>query len=342
MSAAEYPEYIRRMLAQAETMITDDDHGPAEAAALCYEVLALFPDHTAASALVHKALSDPWLIREMRYALTQHIDEWDDRPWQERRRLAFSYRVMSHWDDLYSFDEGAMWPQDVCDMAEEGRRQLQQDYLLGQTRGAEVAWNIFEEAIRRTHDPARMLLAAGYVYADQGYFAEAVDMLERALVQGAPTTQTSRLLAEVRWWRDNQENIPWIPPVGDGTARRYKQMMARLEPELAQADAAVDPALQYTPPDIENLPADFVLPQTLAADVMEKIAAVLAGESPSPVSGPVDWRYLDRLEKGEVDVTQLPEWAQYLLLELDNPEQEMLVLQYVLSVLANPPVDEEE
>lgn len=347
MSETPYPDYVQRMFAQAEAMITDPDYGPIEAAALCYEVLALFPDHAGAAALIHKALRAPSLIRDMRKSIGRHIDEWDDRPWQERRRLALSYRFLSRWesqDENYSLDKDEMWPADVRDMAEEGRHQLLQDYLLGQPRGAEVAWHIFTEAVRRTNDPGKMMFAVGYVYADQGYFAEAVEMLEGALAHnaapGAAQTEIRRLLAEVRWWRDNQERIPWIPPAGDGSARRFQRMMTRLDPEFAQSETAVAPILEHIPPDLDNLPDDFALPPLLSPELTATIAAHLGSTPTETAVGPVDWQYLDRLERGEVDITQLPEWAQYLLLELDNPEQEMAVLQYVLSLLANP--DEEE
>ncbi len=115
MSETPYPDYVQRMFAQAEAMITDPDYGPIEAAALCYEVLALFPDHAGAAALIHKALRAPSLIRDMRKSIGRHIDEWDGRPWQERRRLALSYRFLSRWesqDENYSLDKDEMWPAD--------------------------------------------------------------------------------------------------------------------------------------------------------------------------------------------------------------------------------------
>ena len=51
--------------------------------------------------LVLEAFSDPWLIRDYRKALGRLIDEWDDRPWQQRRRLALSYRYASRWEGQY-------------------------------------------------------------------------------------------------------------------------------------------------------------------------------------------------------------------------------------------------
>ena len=52
----------------------------------------------------------------------------------------------------------------------------------------------------------------------------------------------------------------------------------------------------------------------------------------------VDWSYLDKLESGDIDTSQFPEWAQYLLLEIDDPQQELFLKQYLLSYLSNPPL----
>lgn len=62
--------------------------GQSDAAALCFDVLALFPDHREASELVSELFCDAWLIYDNRVALQRNIDEWDDRPHQQRRRIA--------------------------------------------------------------------------------------------------------------------------------------------------------------------------------------------------------------------------------------------------------------
>lgn len=40
-------------------------------------------------------MCDEWLIYNNRVAVQHNIDEWDDRPHQQRRRLALSFRLMS-------------------------------------------------------------------------------------------------------------------------------------------------------------------------------------------------------------------------------------------------------
>ena len=85
MADQEYPEYVARLLAEAEALLVDEEEpDPSEAAALCFEVLALFPEHSGAAELVYRAYCDPWLIRDNRRAIERQIDEWDDRPWQQR------------------------------------------------------------------------------------------------------------------------------------------------------------------------------------------------------------------------------------------------------------------
>jgi hypothetical protein len=57
----------------------------AEVAAICFDLFC-----------------DAWLIYDNRNALQQQIDEWDDRPWQQRRRLALSLRFMSRWEGWHA------------------------------------------------------------------------------------------------------------------------------------------------------------------------------------------------------------------------------------------------
>lgn len=337
-----YPPYIRRLLAQAQALLDEDDYGQADAAALCFEVLALFPENQEAAELVYRAFSDPWLIRDNRKAISRNIDEWDDRPWQQRRRLAFSFRYMSRWEERHRrYDEEAV-PPDVSAMLDEGRHQLLQDYLMGQSRGSEVAWSIFQEAIKRTGDPLEAMLWIGHLYADQGYFAESVEVLEDLLSRYPDADAARRLWAEVRWWRDNQHRIPWIPPAGSGDGSRFRRMIARVDPEFAEEDSATPP-MDHIPPDKANLPADFDLPPSLPDELQDTIEAALGQAAmPSPAESLVDWSYLDLLESDEIDVTRFPKWAQHLLLALRDPEQEAFMKQYLLSYLANPPTTDDE
>lgn len=349
---AKYPEYVSRMLAQARGLLEEDEYGQMDAAALCFDVLALFPELHEASDLVLEAYSNPWLIRDNRKAIGRHVDEWDDRAWQQRRRLALSFRFTCRWEGQYrQYEEGVdmddVMPEDVREMLDEGRMQLLQDYLLGQSRGSEVAWPIFLEAFKRTAKPEVAMLWVGELYADQGYFAEAVDVLEMLLSRFPDSEDGRRLWAEVRWWRDYRDRIPWIPPQTSANGRRYRQMMAQIEPKFAAELDTDEDLIEHMPPDLDKLPDDFKLPALIQDELIAQVEEALA-EMPDDVIGEtaVDWSYLDKLENGDIDTSQFPEWAQYLLLEIDDLQQELFLKQYLLSYFSNPPLfndpDEDE
>ncbi|WP_420628144.1 tetratricopeptide repeat protein [Candidatus Leptofilum sp.] len=348
----QYPEYVLRLLAQARSLLQEDDYGQMDAAALCFEVLADYPELDEAADLVLEAFSDPWLIRDNRKAIGRHVDEWDDRPWQQRRRLALSFRYTSRWEGRHQqYDEFVdmddVMPADVRDMLDEGRGQLLQDYLLGQSRGSEMAWPIFLEAFKRTAKPQAAMLWVGLLYAEQGYFAEAVDVLEMLLAQFPNSQDGRRLWAEVRWWRNYQDRIPWIPPRTSSHGRRYRQMMSQIDPELAAEPDVSDEPFEHIPPNVDNLPDDFAMPKPAQVDLIARVDEVLAGlPEERGWETAVDWSYLDKLESGDIDTSQFPEWAQYLLLEIDDPQQELFLKQYLLSYLSNPPLfddsDEED
>jgi hypothetical protein len=346
--AEQYPDYISQRLMQARTLLQENDYGQLDAAALCFEVLAHSPNLNEAAELVLEAFSDPWLIRDNRQAISRHVHEWDDRPWQQRRRLALSFRYTSRWQGRYRqydalVDNDDVIPQDVQEMLAEGRSQLLQDYLLGQMRGSEMAWPIFLEAFNRTTKPQVAMLWVGHLYADQGYFAESADVLEMLLTQFPQAEDGRRLWAEVRWWRDYQDRIPWIPPRTATHGHRYHQMMAQVDPEFSAGLDGFDVPFEHISPDLDKLPDDFKLPTLVQAELIDRVDEVLAA-LPDDVGWQtaVDWSYLDKLENGDIDTSQFPEWAQYLLLEIDDPQQELFLKQYLLSYLSNPPLYDDD
>ena len=356
---SDYPDYVHRLLTQARILMAEDDVTGPDAAALCFDVLALFPDCWEAADLALEALSDPWLIRENRRALSRIIDEWDDRAWQQRRRLARSFGYTSRWEGQYRKWDEAIDPEDVCPadvkaMLEEGEHQLIQDYLLGETRGAEAAWAIFQEAFQLTHNPRAALLWVGDLYANQGYFAEAVDVLEQLLAEFPKDAAARRLWAEVRWWRDYQDKIPWIPPLGEGDGRRWRSMMRQTDPDFTAHEEEYIRPLPYIPPDEASLPDDFALPPFISPDLIARVEEALQeadtrsrsdqsrpGRSPDRASSEVDWSYLDKLEQGEIDISDFPAWAQYILLEIDDPEERQYLIRLFLERFSNPPVDDD-
>jgi hypothetical protein len=348
MSEQKYPPYVGRMLVEARLLLAEDDFTAPDVAAVCYEVLALFPDCKEASDLVLAAFNDPWLIRDNRKAIGRTIDEWDDRAWQQRRRLAFSFRVMSRWPGQFREYDETIDPEDVCpsdvkDLLEEGKSQLVQDYLLGESQGSEMAWPLFQEAIKRTTRPYAALLWVVDLYADQGFFAESVEVLEDLLAQFPADELARRYWAEVRWWRDHQHEIPWIPPLTTSDGRRYRHLMRQLDSEFAENEEACLRPLPYMPPDLAKLPDDFELPQPIGQDLVARVEEVL-GEVALPPEGEtaVDWSYLEKLERGDINLADFPERMQYLLLEIDDPEQQAYLKQLLLQYLSNPPLAEDD
>lgn len=353
MSEQTYPDYVYRMLSEARVLLAEDDFTSPDAAAICYDILALFPDCQEASDLVLEAFNDPWVIRDNRKAIGRTIDEWDDRAWQQRRRLAFSFRVMCRWEGQYREYNEEIDPEDVCpsdvkEMLEEGRDQLLQDYLLGETQGSEVAWPIFQEAMKRTARPRAAMLWVADLYADQGFFVESVEALEQLLAQFPKDQEARRFWAEVRWWRDHQEQIPWIPPRGTGDGRRYRHMMRQIDSDFAADEELYMQPLPYMPPDMDKLPPDFALPPPVEAELVARVEEALAELEPVEISSAsrVDWSYLDKLESGDVSISDFPEWVQYLLLEIDDPDHLAWLKQFFLQrfsnpPFSNPPIDEE-
>jgi len=73
---------------------------------------------------------------------------------------------------------------------------------------------------------------------------------------------------------------------------------------------------------------------------VEKILAQFQNET--AVDSPVNWHYLDKLESGDVTLSDFPEWAQYMLLEIENPAQQAYFKQWLLQYLSNPPDDKND
>ena len=298
-----YPAYVQEMLDRAR----DEGQwycGQSDAAGLCFDVLTLFPDHREASELVYEFFCDEWLIYDNRIAVQQHIEEWDDRPWQQRRRLALSFRFMSRWagwDREYTkgYKREREGPPDVKGLLDEGKDLLIEAYCLGDDECTDYAWPLFMQAVEKTNDPEHALLWIGKQYADLGFFADAAEVLIQ-LCARFDHTDARRLLAEVRWWRDNAQRLPWIPPAGDGA--RYKRLMRVIDPD-APDDAEIIQSLRDRTRANMNLPfAEPVIDANLAALFGEAMPT----ETRAPAKTLVDWSFLDQ-DDGQPG--EPPEWV---------------------------------
>jgi len=191
---AEYPDYVHMTLARARE--EGQWHAAqSDAAALCFDVLALFLDYKEANDLIYDLFCDEWTIYDNRVALQQNIDEWDDRPWQQRRRLALSFRFMSRWDGKYHMRrlEGD-GPTDVGKILGDGKMELLGAYCLGDEECTDYAWSIFADALAKSKDPHATLFWIGWQYADLGFFADAAEALGE-LCSRFNDSEARRLLA---------------------------------------------------------------------------------------------------------------------------------------------------
>lgn len=281
-----YPDYVRQTLARAR----DEGQWQAAqsaAAALCFDILALFPDCREASDLVYELFCDEWTIYDNRVAIQRNIDEWDDRPWQQRRRLALSHRFMSRWEGKYKDSRtGKNGQPYVAKILENGKMELLGAYCLGDEECTNYAWSIFADALKRTKDPRATLLWIGKQYTDLGFFADSAEALGE-LCSRFDDSGARRLLAEVVWWRDNAHRIPWIPPTGDGS--RYDRMMNFVDPS---APKTKDEIIRVRNENQKERIAPYL------PSIDSKLTNLFSTSIPEEKenSNLVDWSFLDRDE----------------------------------------------
>ncbi len=311
---ASYPDYVYKTLIHARH-IGQWYCGQADAAALCFDVLALFPDCVEASELIYQLFCDEWTIYDNRVAIQRMIDEWDDRPWQHRRRLALSFRFMSRWlgwqrEYEPAFETQQDGPPDVAEILKDGKMELLSVYCLGDDECSGYAWAIFADALKKTSDQHTCLLWIGKTYADLGFFADSADVLGE-LCSRFNDFDTRRLLAEVLWWRDNAHRIPWIPPQGNGL--RYQCMIQRIDPSAPK----VEDEIHRVRSENQNKRITPYRP-TLDPELANLFNTSIPIMKETHINHIVDWHFLDQ------DNTQPGEVANWVQDEIemfdDSPE----------------------
>lgn len=325
-----YPNYVQHMLARARTE-GQWYAGQSDAASLCFDVLALFPDHDEAAALVYDLFCDEWLLYDNRNAIQQHIDEWDDRPWQQRRRLALSFRFMSRWEGWHreyepDYVHERTDPPDVREVLEEGKGMLLHAYCLGDEACSDLAWPLFVDAFARTNDPRTAMLWVGKLYADMGFFADSAEVLV-TLCSRFDDPYARRLLAEVCWWRDNGHRVPWLPPPGDGS--RYRRMIDSIDPDAPDDEAMIRELRAHA-----GMTAQPIWTPIASSDLAALLAAPLSTIPEPSVPPLVDWSFLDE-DDGQPG--ELPAWAQQMVAMFPPAMAEDIVRRHRWSRPIKPP-----
>ncbi len=339
MTKSDYPNYVRHLLNQARQMSTDQTIEVKDTLRICIEILALYPDYQEAADLVLEIFSEPRLIYENRQALCVDIEEWDDRPHQFRARLAKSFHLMCCWSGHQSQHEQIRWQDisissDVAQIIDVAMQFLYQDAFTGDSSGQDVAWYLFRRAVDQTDQRANVLLKIAYQYACAGYFAEAAELLHEMLAEHGELDDALRLWAEVSWWRDHQYQIPWIPPYFPGNGRRWQRIHERLNPEQANLPKTTK-LNRIVDPEVESLSKKFQTPPSINLEVIHQINSLPVELDLQP-SNLVDWEYLEKLEDDSLCLSDFPEWAQYLIKDIDDPTEEIQFINYLLRLLSNP------
>ena len=195
---------IAKLIKQAEHFIDHRDWD--EAAVRCYQILALDTDNVDAQQKLRLIYLQRELVEDMRQAVTRLADPDDASPHQYRRRLAFSYRVLSRWEGWLQDDE-----QPPVDELEEVAQILNAAYLHGDEHEMLDAWNGYVEACA-LHTGRRRAVQwwMAKQYTQRGFFADAAEVLTEMIARHPDDLDARYVLAEMRWWRDHADCIAWL------------------------------------------------------------------------------------------------------------------------------------
>jgi tetratricopeptide (TPR) repeat protein len=196
---------IAKLIKQAEHFI--EHHDWDEAAVRCYQILALDGDNADAQQKLRLIYLQRELVDDMRNSVERLSDPDDASPHQYRRRLAFSYRVLSRWDGWLQDDI----EQTPVDELEAVAQMLNAAYLHGDDDDLLLAWNHYIEVCER-HSAQRQAIQwwMAKQYAWSGFFADAAEVLSELISRGPENSDARYLLAEMRWWRDHADCIAWL------------------------------------------------------------------------------------------------------------------------------------
>lgn len=196
---------IARLIEQAEHFIDHRDWD--EAAVRCYQILALDGQNVNAQNKLRLIYLQRDLVEDMRNAVERLSDPDDASPHQYRRRLAFSYRVLSRWEGWLEDD----LEQTPVDALEEVAQILNAAYLHGDDDDLQQAWSLYvQTCAKHARERRAVQWWMAKQYAQRGFFADAAEVLSEMLSRGPDDPNARYVLAEMRWWRDHADCIAWL------------------------------------------------------------------------------------------------------------------------------------
>jgi tetratricopeptide (TPR) repeat protein len=196
---------IAKLIEQAEHFIDHRDWD--EAAVRCYQILALDGENVNAQNKLRLIYLQRDLVDDMRNAVERLSDPDDASPHQYRRRLAFSYRVLSRWEGWLEDD----LEQTPVDELEEVAQILNAAYLHGDDDDLQQAWGLYVQTCAKYARERRAVQWwMAKQYAQRGFFADAAEVLSEMLSRGPDDLNARYVLAEMRWWRDHADCIAWL------------------------------------------------------------------------------------------------------------------------------------
>ncbi len=350
---ATFPSYIHHALRHARRegryYLKQSD-----AAAVCFDVLADFPDCREAKELIYEIFCDEWLIYRNRIMNFERAEEYDDRPHSQRYRLAVSFRHLSHWEILDEDGERIFHDEvpdellDVEELLEDGKMQLFVAYCMGHEPSADYAWPRFMEAAKKAMDPTAALMWIAEEYTENGYFADAADVLTELCSSEPDYAPARRLLVEVRWWRDYGAALPWIPPAGDGS--RFRRLYPLLYPDRKPPDEE----LEYFLGRMKIVGTAPTWEPSVNRNIQSWLDAIIPDEPLLEREDFVDWSYLDEMTIEEwqckFSFEELPESTQQSIQKMrEDPAagalercerhmQDVRGKQYRMSLIVEPDV----
>lgn len=202
-------ERVNRMLERDEWYAASE---------MAYEALALDSTYFRAANALLRCYLHRDTLREMERTLFRLFHPQDpnyDAPHQHRRRLAYSYRCLSMadlWHDWYGGDRMPPALDDVSQTLEEGFSALIAAYCIGEEGAYERARSAFAQAESNCADRPALYWYLARLYADLGFFEESAEALAHLVRSdgGKGDPQVQRLWAEMAWWGEYGERLPWI------------------------------------------------------------------------------------------------------------------------------------